>query len=698
MRTTIGKFRAWLIVWLAVANLAIPAASYADGPVEAPFRGYIYNERGESVPSPNGYLPDEAYTGEQLGAGKFNNPQDLFVDDRERIWVLDSGNNRVVVLDRELRVSKTIDVIRHNGQEERLKNPGGIYVTKDGRIYIADTDNRRVVVMSEDGELLQELTKPESELLQGNVEYKPGKVVVDSIGTVYVLCRGIYQGALTFDTRGKFIGFYGSGRVETTLSMLQDYFWKKLLNQTQRSKMARYVPIEYANFDIDGNNFVYTVTSGTDSATNQIRKINPSGMNTMPPGAYGDLETVWEAGKNMATSFVDIHVDNEGFINALDMQRGRLFQYDMDGNLLFIMGGIGQQVGTFKTPVAIDSMQGKLIVLDSAKNNLTFYKPTPYGKFARKAVKLYADGRYEEAVAEWHEVLKRNGNLELAYVGIGKALYGAEQYEESMKYFKLGYDMEGYSDAFKAYRKLSIRTALLPILLTLIILGSVIGYLNYKSKRRKRNDDRKPIEIGTFRYPFYIMLHPVQGYEEMGWTRKGSVVVSLIIVAAWFFASVAQEQWTAFVFNPSRADQLNVWLIMTRTGGLFVLWVTANWALCTLLDGKGKAKDIWIYSAYALMPFIMITVLVTIASHFIARDEGVFLEYAMMIAYGWTVVLLLIAMSVVHEYSLKKTIVSSVLSVVGIGLILFLFVLIFGVFQQLYAFAGTLYREILFRL
>lgn len=34
-------------------------------------------------------------------------------------------------------------------------------------------------------------------------------------------------------------------------------------------------------------------------------------------------------------------------------------------------------------------------------------------------------------------VLKRNGNMQLAYTGIGKALVGKGEYRDAMKYFKL---------------------------------------------------------------------------------------------------------------------------------------------------------------------------------------------------------------------------------------------------------------------
>ena len=52
----------------------------------------------------------------------------------------------------------------------------------------------------------------------------------------------------------------------------------------------------------------------------------------------------------------------------------------------------------------------------------------------------------------WLEVLKQNGNYDLAYIGIGRSKLQAGEYEDACFYFKMARDKKNYSEAFRYYR------------------------------------------------------------------------------------------------------------------------------------------------------------------------------------------------------------------------------------------------------
>ena len=205
-----------------------------------------------------------------------------------------------------------------------------------------------------------------------------------------------------------------------------------------------------------------------------------------------ETEYYAEHSKTYRTQFVDLVVDENGFINALDYTFGRVFQYNQDSELLTIFGGLGSQLGLFKTPVAIESINGKIMVLDAGKNNITLFAPTEFGQAVHTAVKLYDDGLYEESIEPWLEVLKRNSNYELAYIGIAQAMMRIGNYEEAMKYYKLGYDREGYSKAFREYRTEVLRENFsLVMFFMLLIIVLIQLFLKKDEILRKLGRQRK---------------------------------------------------------------------------------------------------------------------------------------------------------------------------------------------------------------
>ncbi|MFT3951856.1 MAG: hypothetical protein QM689_07945 [Oscillospiraceae bacterium] len=522
MRTRTKGFVRKIISGTLAAVIAVSTMAttvFADDP----YTTYSYDYWLDPIPSQSVYRVDSAVSGTEMGLSALSDktsplyisdtesdildsPQDIYYEETlKNFWIVDSQNQRILRTDENLKIIgcyKTMMGAKSGTLE--LKKPGGVFVKVDSAgvptMYIADTENSRVVVATVTGALTcsvtMELTIPDADIYtQKSKSFTPSKVLVDDVGTIYVVVSSINTGSVVFNKKGEFTGFYGANRVAVTADIIKERIWRIFKSDEQLSSMVRNVPTEYANFDIrDG--FIYTVTEASNTATDAVKKLNAGGYNTWDNevgNKYTFGDTFWAeeyvSGDTVvySTQLTDIDVMDNGNINIIDFTSGRVFQYDKYANLIAIFSsnssGNSAQLGTVDSITAVESKGSEVYVVDSSKDNITIFTETVFGKYVHKAFALYDEGKYTEAENDWAEVLKRDGTYTMAYVGLGKAYLGEEKYKDAMDNFKEAYDQLNYDKAFRYYREAWLRDNFNNILIGVLIFILVVMVVKKLRKR-----------------------------------------------------------------------------------------------------------------------------------------------------------------------------------------------------------------------
>lgn len=461
-----------------------------------PYDSYNYDYREYIHMTPAPYVPAGSIGGENLSyngepIGRFVTPQDLCRADDGRIYIADTGNNRIVVLNREMnKVENIITTFDNNGTEDSFNQPYGVCVSENGQVYVADSQNRRVVVLEKDGTLVKIVANPQSESLDDGYVFTPLKVTVDYADRIYVIAQNMFEGIMVFESNGNFSSFFGTIDVKISL---WEKFWKRIATKEERSKQQLYIPTEFTGIDIDPDGFVYA-TNIDSNGEQGVRRLNPRGEDVIKKGENtnvgGDLWTEGSTEYAGPSQFTDVVYRQNGIYSCLDRKRGRVFTYDHEGNLLYVFGGLGTQEGTFSLPVSVEDIGGKLVVLDATRAQIVSFEETEYGRLINEAVSLRYDGDEAEAVELWRRVLELDENNELANTGIGKAYLTAGDYVNAMKYLKLGMNRDYYSIAYRRYRngKLTENASyFLTGVLVLIVAWKVVKYIRNKKKGGEQN-------------------------------------------------------------------------------------------------------------------------------------------------------------------------------------------------------------------
>ena len=698
-----GKFLKVLSVALlfitVLATIAIPvSAATADD-------AYTYDSWGNTIDVPSGYEISDT-----VGKGlekEMRSPADMYYRN-DKLYVLDSGNGRVVIFDKNYKFESVIDkfYITESGKETEtvLDSPQGIFVTLDGRIVIADTGNLRVLICDEKGKVSRILTRPDSENFSKDLQFKPVKVVVDDLDNIYVLAEGFYYGAIVYDKNGEYKNFFGASKVKVSAALIADIFWRKFMNKKQLDYSVNYLPAAFTSFDIDNDNFIYTVIIDKEDS---IRKLNFLGTDIFIPeqgpdpldkSIYGDRSSTFLSGAWYSTNFIDIAISDDDFVFVVDKTKARIFEYDKDSNFINVFGAKGEQKGTFKSPVAVETVGKDVLVLDQDKAQISVFSPTDYGNLIHEATVLYHEGLFDEAYDKWQSVLSYNSNCELAYRGIGRAYLQQGNYEEAMKYAKLGQDRTGYSKAFRFYRSDVARKYFVPatiVLVVLIILIAIIKKNKDKIKKWLKLRDRTPshYRVGN------VMFHSVTFYEKI-YTDKStsSLIKSAVIVFLFFIGQVISNLATGFVFNQNNITEFNAFFIVAQSIGIVGIWVLSEAVVGSLRFGHGTVRTIFNGTASAFIPFTITIYINIILSQFLVYEEKSIMGIITTIGLLYTVFLLYQSVRILQKYNVLEAAFAMVLDVLVAIIVILLFIIVYMLVRQMFIFGSTIYEELMYRI
>ena len=682
------------------------------------YQTYTYSIGGKALYSPDAYSAIKSVDYTQMGMElNFNNPGDMVTDKDEKVYIADTGNNRIVVLSRYYEYLFEISTfVNTQGNNDSLAAPQGVFVT-DEAIWVCDTDKNRIVRFSLEGEFETIIDAPESQLFENDDVYKPVAMAIDQYGRIYVVSNTTYQGIIVMDSQGQFVGFIGAQAV--TISAW-DIIWRRFQTDEQKKLSQSYVSTEFNNITITDDGFIYVTTSSIDESSVRgaiagkskkgdympVKLLNPAGDEIMrrngfwPPAGEIDFSTSSRDTYSGTSTVTDVAVGPEKTWTIIDSKRNKLYTYDFNGNLLFAFGDKGSMLGSISNIEAVTYQNDTMLVLDKGSNCIVVYERTEYGDMLLEAIGAENSLDYDYAISCWEAVLQRNSNFDAAYVGIGNALYRSGEYQESLEYFETAYDTGNWSNSYIEVRKEWMSTWFIPIVILIIVaIVLVVKFFGWTAKVNKRvatNGKARKTFREELIYGFYVIFHPFDGFYDLKHEHRGSVRASIFFLAVTILAFFYQSIGRGYVLNPTRAYSTIMAQAISVLVPLF-LFVLANWCLTTLFEGEGSFKDIFIAACYSLLPLILLNVPATLFSNWVTTTEASLVTMVTTISFIWCLMLLFFGVMVTHDYSMFKNFITVLGTIVAMACIVFIVLLFSMLLSKLVSLVTNIVTELQYR-
>lgn len=689
-----------IISTLIFAVLMLSVTASADS-----YPSYNYLANGEITSVPQPFTVEDILYAEDFGVESFVGSKDIFCDSNGTVYVSDTENNSIALLGADGSTDK-ISGFTVNGKEETFNSPRGICVM-NGSLYVCDYNNHRIVVIdlvTREGWVIEDIV---SKILDDDFTFNPKGIAVDAYDRIYCVSDGQYNGLMVFEKDGSFSGFVGANK--TTLSII-DIIWRKLSTKAQKEQQSLSIPTEFSSVTIDKSNFVYTTTATVDTYTpaesEPVRRQSPGGDNILKHSdelyPIGDIKYSYDSDTFSGPSrFCDIVVWDNMMYSVLDQSRNRIFTYDSNGSLLFVFGSYGESEGYFRQPAAMALHNEKLYVLDSKTGAVTVLTPTNYASKLITAVDYTAEGDYNSALSAWSNVLEYNTNNELAYLNISTILLNQGDYKGAMLYAKQANNQKAYSDAFTQVRASFIGENIGGIIIGAILAVSAI-YLLYRLGCKFKVMTRLKARFKTVAaldYGRYIMYAPFDGFWEQKRDKKGNISSGIVISVFLFLSFALSGAFTGFSFHDPKDEltEFNLFLELAKAVLPIVLWCISNWCITALIEGSGNLKEIFISTTFALIPYIVASLISTALSHALTLNEGQILTIIAAIGFAYSALLIVAATCSVHDCGVGKALVTILLTVIGMIIIVFIAILFFNLLNKFFDFAISVYNELRLR-
>jgi hypothetical protein len=193
-----------------------------------------------------------------------------------------------------------------------------------------------------------------------------------------------------------------------------------------------------------------------------------------------------------------------------------------------------------------------------------------------------------------------------------------------------------------------------------------------------------------------VLVHPVESFEFIKrsrgkFTYKPAIFLFLMMIAV----RLAYINIAHYPLSSLEPRDANLWFEIMKFIIPIFTWVLAGYLVTAILSGEAFFGEMFTAAAYSMVPYILFTIPLGLASHIMAGSEAGFYNTLHAIKWIWVILLFVISTKALHNYSLGKTAGICMLTIFAMLLIWAVILLVFALTSQLYKLLEGIVLEII---
>jgi len=169
----------------------------------------------------------------------------------------------------------------------------------------------------------------------------------------------------------------------------------------------------------------------------------------------------------------------------------------------------------------------------------------------------------------------------------------------------------------------------------------------------------------------------------------------LIIFATVILFRLLSLYMTGFIFSPyTTPNQIHIENEVFMIAALLGLFIASNYLISTISDGEGRVRDVVIGTAYALFPYVLFILPLTLISNVLTLNEIFIYQTLEQVIYAWILLNLFIMVKEIQNNTFSENVRNILLTIFTMIMIVLVAYILYYLGSQLYEFINTILQEV----
>lgn len=195
-----------------------------------------------------------------------------------------------------------------------------------------------------------------------------------------------------------------------------------------------------------------------------------------------------------------------------------------------------------------------------------------------------------------------------------------------------------------------------------------------------------------------VLAHPIDFYHDLQEPGKARIRDAVLMIALVVAVRMLSLSLAGILYQQREAFEIS---FITEAVSILLLWLTwsvANWGVSTIQEGEGRFKEIVVGSAYALAPYVVLIIPISLVTNVMTYQEAPLFVFMTGFMFVWVAFLLIMKVKIVHDFTLYKLLFILFMTIVGMLIIWFIFIMIYGLVNQAFNFVFGIVKELNLRM